>query len=174
MPDWKELFALSAPALETFIRGSAMYLGIFAMMRIVGKREGGSHALTDLLVIVLIAEAASHGMAGEARGISASLVLIATILFWSVALDALAWRFKPLGRLLKPGPSPLVRDGKLDRRALRRELMTQEELMAELRLHGITDLSEVARAYLENNGMVSVLRRDGKEADAPTKPPALG
>jgi uncharacterized membrane protein YcaP (DUF421 family) len=112
-------------------------------------------------------------MAGEARGITDSLVLVATILAWSVALDAIAYRWSAVAPVLKGRRSPLVVDGKIDERALRREFMQREELMAELRLHGITDVKSVARAYLEANGMVSVIRADGAPADGETKPRTL-
>lgn len=52
--------------------------------------------------------------------------------------------------------------------------MHREELMAELRLQGITDVREVARAFLETNGMVSVIRRKQEEAPGSPKPRATG
>jgi len=174
MPDWGELFRLSAPVAEILIRGTVMFLALFAMMRVVGKREAGAHSLTDLLVVVLVAEAAAHGMAGESRAIPDSVLLIATILFWSVALDALAYHWAPVARLLKSRPAPLIVDGEINQRALRREFMRRDEVMEQLRLHGITDVNEVARAYLEPNGMISVIRHDRGDVDAPPKPPAAG
>src|SRR3712207_9062797 len=113
MPDWGDLFRLSTPIAEIFARGTVMFLAIYAMMRVTGKRESGVHSLSDLLVVVLVAEAAAHGMAGEARGIADSLLLIATILGWSVAIDAIAYRWPPLRGLLKSVPSPLIVDGQL-------------------------------------------------------------
>ncbi|WP_224242545.1 DUF421 domain-containing protein [Hyalangium gracile] len=97
-----------------------------------------------------------------------------TIFAWSVALDALAYRFPALAPLLKSRPVPLIRDGQINQRALRREFMNREELMAELRMHGVTDVKDVARAYLEPSGMISVIRADRKEADSPAKPHAIG
>jgi uncharacterized membrane protein YcaP (DUF421 family) len=174
MPDWGEMFTLTAPITEIWVRGTVMFLALFAMMRVTGKREAGALSLTDLLVVVLVAEAAAHGMGGESRGIADSIVLIATILLWSVALDALAYRWAPLARLLKSRPSLLIADGQVNQRALRREFMRHDELMVQLRLHGITDVGTVARAYLEPNGMISVIRKDGAEVQDPPKPPVAG
>jgi uncharacterized membrane protein YcaP (DUF421 family) len=171
VPDWGELFRLQTPVAEIVVRGTVMFLSIFALMRVTGKREAGGHSLTDLLVVVLVAEAAAHGMAGESRGIADSVLLIATILFWSVALDALAYRWTPLARVLKSRPSPLIVDGRINERALRREFMRREELTEQLRLRGITDVRDVARAYLEPNGMISVIREDGAGVDDPPQRP---
>lgn len=179
MLDLTELFRLHTPVAEIVIRGSVIYLALFAMMRIIGKRESGALSLPDLLVVVLVAESASHGLASEAGGLLDSLLLVAVILLWSVALDALAWRWKPLARLLKSSPAPLIRDGRVDARAMRRELLSDDELTAQLRLHGVTDVRQVARAYLEPNGMISVIRaaedrEDDSNQDAPGRSPAAG
>lgn len=174
MPNWSEMFAFSAPVFELVIRGTIMFLVLFTLLRVVGKREAGVHSLTDLLVVVLVAQAAAHGMSTESRSIADSTVLIATILLWSVALDAIAYRWRPLGRLLKPAPSALVMDGVINQRALRREFMSRDELMAELRLHGVTDPSTVKRAYLEANGMISIVKTDPGELEEPPKPAVPG
>ncbi|MGW3679021.1 YetF domain-containing protein [Streptomyces prasinus] len=63
--------------------------------------------------------------------------------------------------------------GRLNRRAMRRELMTEEEVRAQLRLHGVDDLSDISRAYLEPNGMISIIRRGGGETDEPARPEIL-
>ncbi len=174
MPDWGELFRLSTPIAETFVRGTVMFLTLFAMRRVTGKREAGAHSLTDLLVVVLVAQAAANGLAGDYRGIPDGLLLVATILFWSVALDAITYRWPRLRSVLKSQPTPLIVDGEINQRALRREFMYRDELMEQLRLHGITDVRDVARAYLEPNGMISVIRKDAAEVDDPPKPPAMG
>ena len=174
MPDWSDVFRPSTPILEIIVRGTVMYLAIFVLMRIAGQREGGVHSLSDLLVVVLVATAASSGMSGDASGIMDSVLLIATILAWSVGMDAAAFRWPALRSVLKSKPSPLICDGVINERALRREFMDRDELMGELRLHGVTDVRQVARAYLETNGMVSVVRRDNGEVDEAGPPRAVG
>lgn len=174
MLDWAEVFRLRVPVGETLLRGTVMFLAIYAITRVVGKREAGAHSLTDLLVLVLVASAAAPGLAGDAKGVLDSLLLVATIFAWSVAIDAAAYRWPVLLPLLKSRAVPLIRDGKINERALRREFMQVEELMAELRLRGVTDVKDVARAYLEQNGMVSVIRADRAAPDDPPTPHIAG
>jgi uncharacterized membrane protein YcaP (DUF421 family) len=71
-------------------------------------------------------------------------------------------------------PVPLHRERRHPHRALRREFMRPEELTAQLRLHGVMDLRDVAQAYFEPNGMISVLRRDRPEVDDARRPSAAG
>src|SRR5690606_829741 len=98
-------------------------------------------------------------------------VLVATILFWSVALDAMSYRWPRFAAVAKARPEPLIRDGELNRKVMRREFMTHDEVLSQLRLHGITDPAEVKRADIEPNGMISVIRQDRAEPDAPPAPP---
>ena len=49
MPDWGDVFRLSTPFVEVLVRGTVMFLAIFALMRVTGQRESGVHSLTDLL-----------------------------------------------------------------------------------------------------------------------------
>ncbi|GAA3497972.1 DUF421 domain-containing protein [Streptomyces prasinosporus] len=170
MPDWNALFALSVPPLELLLRGTVTFLVLLAMMRVIGQRETGGLGISDVLLVVLVATAVDPSLVGESRSVSDGLLLAATIVFWSLVIDALSYRMPHLARVVKARPRPLVEDGRLNRRVMRRELMTEDEVMAQLRLHGVADLSEVTRAYLEPNGMISVIRRGEGEADGPDRP----
>lgn len=65
MPDWFEFFVPSLNLGELFLRGTVTYVGLMLLLRIVGRREAGGLGLTDLLVILLVVDAASIGMTGE-------------------------------------------------------------------------------------------------------------
>jgi uncharacterized membrane protein YcaP (DUF421 family) len=165
--DWEQMFAVDTPLLEIFLRGSLMYLGIFALLRII-RREAGSLGVADLLVIVLIADAAQNGMAGDYTSITDGFVLVATIVGWSYALDWLAYHSRFLERLIHPAPTPLVKDGQPQWRHLREQLITEDELRSHLREQGVDDLSKVRRAYMEENGQISVITYEGERHEAPT------
>ena len=87
-------------------------------------------------------------------------------MFWSVVMDALTYRWPRLTRLLKGRPRPLIVDGRLDRSAMRREFISEDELLAQLRTHGLTEISQVRRAHLEANGEISVIPRDGGDSSS--------
>ncbi len=70
MMDWAEIFRFSVPVGETLLRGTVMFLAIYAIARVAGKRETGTHSLTDLLVVVLVAEAARPALRESRRGCS--------------------------------------------------------------------------------------------------------
>ncbi len=156
-PDWYRLFGLDTPILEIFLRGSATYLGIFLLLRLVLRREGGTISTTDVLVVVLIADAAQNGMTGDYTSVTDGLLLVATILAWSYTLEWLAYRIKWMDKLVHPPALPLINEGKVDRRNLRKELITMEELMSSLRENGVDTIEEVKSARIEGDGQISVV-----------------
>ncbi len=160
MPEWDVVFSMTVPPLELVLRGTVVFLALIGVLRLAGRREAGGLGITDLLVVVLVVEAAGAGLRGDASSIADGAVLVGTVMLWSVLLDAASYRWPRLGTIVKARPRAVVRDGELDHRVLRRELMTRDEVLSQLRLHGVTDLGEVRRAYIEPNGMVSVIPYD--------------
>jgi uncharacterized membrane protein YcaP (DUF421 family) len=161
--DWHSVLMPDTPVLEIVFRGSVMYLSLFLLLRFL-RREAGALGITDLLVIVLVADAAQNGMAGEYRSISDGLILVVTLVTWSYALDWLSFKYVFFRRIIRPRRVTLVRDGQVMQDALDKEKISKDELMGEIRTHGIDDLRRVKRAYIESDGMVSVIT-DKQQAD---------
>jgi uncharacterized membrane protein YcaP (DUF421 family) len=157
--EWDQLFGFSVPPLELVVRGSAMYLFLWLLFRVVIKRRVGAIGMADLLVLVIIADAAQNGMAGTYTSITDAFVIVGTIVAWNHLLDWLNYRFAPLRQLLEPPPLLLIDHGRVLWRHLRIELISREELLSKLREHGITDPAEVEKAYLEPDGEISVIER---------------
>lgn len=159
-PDWAGMFSFSIAPLELIVRGTLMYWFIFVLLRIAGRRDIGSLGIADLLVLVLIADAAQNGMAGEYTTVLDGMVLVATLVGWAAIINRVTYWSPHLARVLTPDRVCLVRDGVMAKRSLRREYITVNELLAELRQHGVEDVSEVHRAYIEADGNISVLKRE--------------
>jgi uncharacterized membrane protein YcaP (DUF421 family) len=157
--DWGEIFGLSVSPWELIIRGSAMYLFLFVVFRVVIRRRIGAVGMADILILVIIADAAQNGMSGEYRSVTEGAILIGTIIFWNVAIDWLNYRVPALQDWLEAPPMLLVRDGRILHRNMRHEFITEQELKSKLREKGVDDLSQVATAYMESDGTVSVIKR---------------
>jgi uncharacterized membrane protein YcaP (DUF421 family) len=160
--DWKSIFLPDVPLLEIFLRGTLTYIVLFILLRVVLKRQTGSIGMTDLLLITLLADAAQNGMADEYKSVTAGFVLVATIIFWSYAFDWLSYRFDWFARLIEPPPLLLIKNGKILRRNMRKELITEDELMSQLREQGLDDPAKVKEAYMESDGQFSVVQHEQK------------
>jgi uncharacterized membrane protein YcaP (DUF421 family) len=166
--DWGQVFKFDTSPLEIFIRGTLVYLALFTMLRLVLRRESGSVGMSDILVIVLIADAAQNAMAGNYNSLPDGVLLVATILFWSFALNWLGYHVPFISKFVNPPPLVLVSDGQINRRNMRKELITEDELLSQLRQQGIEDLRNVKRAFMEGDGQISILKKD-QDTDAQKK-----
>jgi len=164
--DWHSVLVPTVGLLELVLRGSAMYLLVFAAMRIF-RREAGALSTADLLVVVMVADAAQNAMASDYHSVTEGVVLVGTIFAWNYGLDWLGYRFPAMQRLLNPPPLLLVADGRIHRRNLRAEMLTTADLAEHLREQGIEDVAEVRRCYLESDGHLSVIKRSTDDDGAP-------
>ncbi len=160
LPDWSSVLAFSLHPLELALRGTVMYWLLFLMFRFVLRRDAGSIGLADVLLVVLIADASQNAMAGEYRSIGDGVVLVGTIAGWNWVIDWAGYRSRLLRKFLQAPATLLVRDGQVLQASLRRELITRDELMGALHREGLTQLNEVARAWMESDGSITVVPRD--------------
>ena len=159
-------------ALEVFVRGSLMYLGLFTLIRTVIRRRMGSLAPSDLLVLMILSDAAQNGMTGQYNSVSDGLVLCATIVFWATAFDWLAFRFPWFRRVLEPEPLPLVEGGRFLHANMKHEMLGEKDVLSLLRESGVKDVHQVEQAYLEPDGKISVFRADEKDVKKPPETPS--
>jgi uncharacterized membrane protein YcaP (DUF421 family) len=157
--DWKSIFTPNISFLEIMLRGTVMYLALFILLRVILKRQTGTLGMTDLLLITLLADASQNGMAGDYKSLPEGIVLVATIIFWNYALDWLSFKSTLIQRLIEPPPLPLIKNGKLLRTNMRRELITEADLLGQMREQGISDISKVKAAYIESDGRISIIER---------------
>ena len=88
-------------------------------------------------------------------------MLVLTLVAWEYLIDWLAWRFPRLQPILTAPAVKLVENGAVVQETMRREMLTDEELMSQLRQNGIETLDQVRVARLEGDGRLSVLKRKG-------------
>ena len=157
--DWHQMFVPSGSLVELIVRGSLMYLMILAGFRIF-RRDAGSLSVSDLLVVVLIADAAQNGMAGEYKSLTEGVVIVATIFDWIYVIDWLAFRSRFMYWLLHPPSLLLIHNGQIQFRNLRSQLITKDDLLEQLREQGVESVSGVKKCFLESDGRMSVIRED--------------
>lgn len=155
--DWSQIFALEAPVLALIARSSALYFGLLLLVRIMPRRTGGELAMMDLIFVLLIAEAASHAL-GDFTSVGDGFVVIGTLVVWNWLVNMLSFRIPALERLLSAAPLEVIRDGRLLRRNMRREYLTEEELLSHLREEGIDQVEKVKSARIEGDGRISVVQ----------------
>lgn len=157
--NWHDMWVPSMSLLEMFLRGTATYWIIYICMRLF-RRGTGQLSISDLLLITMISDAAQNSMAGTYNSITEGAMLITTLVWWDYVIDWLGYNKMIFGKLGRPQPILLVRNGKLHRDNMAKELIDEEELKGLLRENGVDDYQKVKTCYLEPTGNLSVVLKD--------------
>ena len=157
--DWAAIFTPELSIAELLVRGVVMYLIVFALLRLVLRRQVGGIGTSDILVLVLVSEVAGQGFLPDSRSVVDAGIVIFVILCCSYAVEWLQFRVPAFERVMREPKLKLIEDGRLLRRNMRQEFVTEDELMAQLRKEGLEDCREIKSAYLEADGRVSIIRK---------------
>lgn len=139
------------------VRTIILYLIIIFGIRLLGKHQVGELEPAEFVLALIIADIASVPMQDYGIPLLMGIIPIVTLLCLSMILSLLTMKSLKLRAILSGVPSILIRDGKMDQKEMRRNRMTLDEVLEELRLQGYTDPSSVKYAILETNGQLSIL-----------------
>lgn len=150
--------------MEIVVRATVMFAIMYALLRLLGKRELGQLAPFELVVLIVMGDLVQQGITHNDVSLTGATLAIVTFGFWSALLAHLAFRSRKAENLLEGQPAVLIRAGKVLPANMKRHLITVPELEAEMRLAGIAQLREVAWGILETEGKISFIRQDDKPA----------
>ncbi|MDQ4123885.1 MAG: DUF421 domain-containing protein [Acidobacteriota bacterium] len=156
--DWKQLFTPDTPILESIVRGTVIYVSIFFLVRLLPNRQIGGIGMNDLLLVVLVASAATNSLTGDHKSIINGIIIVSTVILWSYVFNWLGFKFPSLQRVFQSAPKIVIKNGEIQRDVMNEELLTEEELKGKLRRHGTDDISKVQTAYIESDGQISVIK----------------
>ena len=149
-----------------FVRTIILYIFIIAGIRLMGKRQVGELEPSELVLALIIADLAAVPMQDFGIPLLSGIIPIFTLLAITMIISVVSMKSVKFRALICGRPSIIVENGKLKQAEMRKNRFTVDELMEELRMKGITDISTVKYAILETNGQLSVL------PFADQKPPA--
>lgn len=158
-----EIFALTKPLWEIAVRATVVYFAVILLVRAIPKRNAGHISPNDLLTLIVIGGIATDSIMGGSTSVGDLLLMILIIAGWGYVFDTVEYRFPALQGLFRD-PDELVDRGRLLRRNMRREMVTEEELMAVLRKEGVEEVCRVRSAALEADGEISVVLAEGSRA----------
>lgn len=140
-----------------FVRTIILYLLIIAGIRLMGKRQVGELEPSELVLALIIADLAAVPMQDFGIPLLSGIIPILTLLCITMIISVVTMKSIKIRALLCGRPSIIVENGKLHQEEMAKNRFTIDELMEELRMKGIADLSTIKYAILETNGQISVL-----------------
>ena len=147
--------------MDIALRGIVVFGFLYVLTRVIGRRELSSLEPFDLILLVILGDAVQQGLTQDDYSMTGALIAISTIAALQVFTSYLSFRFRRLRPVLDGEPIIVVDDGNLIERNLKRERITQEELMAEARAQQIESLDQIKWAVLETSGKISIIPKAG-------------
>ncbi len=144
--------------METVFRGIAIYLVLFVVIRLTGRRTLGEMAPFDFVLLLIVAETTQQALLGEDFSITNSILLIIT-LFTTDAFFSYVKQWSPrAARWMDGQATVLISLGHIDERALSRSRVSLEDVLeAARRQHGLERLDQIKFAVLEISGSISII-----------------
>jgi uncharacterized membrane protein YcaP (DUF421 family) len=145
--------------MDIVLRATVIFLALYLLVRLMGKRELGQMTPFELIVLVVIGDLIQQGVTQNDFSLTGAIIAISTIAFLALLFSWASYLWPWAERLLEGEPRVIVRDGEILTSNLRRNRLTVSEIESEMRLAGIASLDEVAWAILEPRGKISFVQR---------------
>jgi uncharacterized membrane protein YcaP (DUF421 family) len=135
-----------------------IYVALLALLRISGRRELAELTPMELLTMLLISETVSPALTGGDESVVGGLVAATTLIGLTVLSSVLVFRSRTAERVIEGKSSVLIRHGRVDEKVLRSERITNDELHAKLHQHGVLSVRDVAYAFIEADGDITIIK----------------
>jgi uncharacterized membrane protein YcaP (DUF421 family) len=148
------------PWVLLIVRSVVVYLFLMVALRLAGRRELGQMTTFDLILLLILSNAVQNSINAGDNSLGGGVVSAVTLLVINSIVGFLTYRIPFLERLIIGRPICIVRDGRVYKKALRRERITLEELRSALRKQNIMRISDCKKVVLEPDGTLTAQRQD--------------
>ncbi|MFN8634685.1 MAG: DUF421 domain-containing protein [Chloroflexota bacterium] len=164
-----DLFVPGTGLAEKIIRPIAVYVFLIVILRVGGRRELAQMNAFDLVVLLTLANAVQNAIIGDDNSLLGGMIGGATLVVLNLLVNWYLYRHPRLDRRIEGEPVMLVKDGRLLRKNLEHELITEEELLSVIHRQGVNDIESCAEVILETSGTISVLAHQPTETEVATQ-----
>lgn len=144
---------------ELVLRASAIFVFLFIVFRIWGKKHFGELTPFDFLLLLIMSEAVQNALIDDDKSVPAGFITVGTLMFLNIVLNKLVFHSRTAEKIIEGSPKVLIKDGRLNQKLMHKETITDRELHEALRMQGVMDVDEVFQATLEANGSISVVKK---------------
>lgn len=149
--------------LGIIFRTTVIYLVIWFLFRMMGKREVGELSVLDLVVSIMIGDIAVLSFEDLEKPFIRQTIPMFVLAFLQITLAFASLKSVKLRNFMDGKPQIIINQGKIDEKAMRRQRYNFDDLLTQLREQGIIDINEVQFAILETSGKLSVIKKSDEE-----------
>jgi uncharacterized membrane protein YcaP (DUF421 family) len=150
--------------MDLVLRSIFLFCFIYALTRLIGRRELSSLEPFDLILLIVLGDAIQQGLTQDDYSVTGAVLVIGTLALLQMCMSFLSFKFPRLRPVLDGEPVIVVEDGKPIDKNLRRERLTVEEIAAKARSQQIESLSDIKWAVLETSGQISFIKQGGDDS----------
>jgi uncharacterized membrane protein YcaP (DUF421 family) len=146
--------------LEVIIRTFVVYIFIIVAIRLFGKTELTQLSVFDLVFILLISNSVQNAMVGPDSTLAGGLIAAGSLFILNFIIKRISYKSPNFNKFLQGEPIMLVREGAILKQHLEKVKISEGELLAAMREHGVADVKDVDLAILEVDGNISILTKN--------------
>jgi uncharacterized membrane protein YcaP (DUF421 family) len=143
--------------MDIIVRATAVFLFVYLITRVVGRRELGSSEPFDLILLVVLGDLIQQGVTQSDNSVTGAILVISTFTLLTVAISFASVKLPRLRSVLDGEPLILIEDGRPNTANLRRQRLDLSEVLAEARLQQVAQMSDIQWAILESSGQISII-----------------
>jgi uncharacterized membrane protein YcaP (DUF421 family) len=162
---YQHMFHLPIPLLEKILRPIIVYLALILLLRVFGKRELAQLNPFDLVVLLSLSNTVQNALIGDDNSISGGLIGAFTLLGVNWLVVRLLYNSPRLERLVEGTDDTLILNGVIDHAAMKKEMLSQDELLAVIHRQGFDDFDQVEECTIGPSGQFYVRGRHPSEED---------
>jgi uncharacterized membrane protein YcaP (DUF421 family) len=147
--------------MEAVLRAAAIYLFLFIVFRIAGKRSLAEVTTFDFVLLLVIGEAASNALSNNDFSITSSAIVITTLIAIDILLSQITARSEFFAKVVDSVPLILIDDGELLKDRMKKVRISDGDILQYARdSHGLERLDQIKYAVLERSGGVSIIPKE--------------
>ena len=161
----RDMFLLSIPIAEKILRPLIVYIFLVLLLRVFGKRELAQLNPFDLVVLLSLSNTVQNAIIGDDNSVSGGIIGAFTLLFVNYVVVRYLFRHRRLDQIVEGKPAVLVKEGRICKKELAKELITIPELQTVVRRQGLEGIHEVESCILEPGGAFVIKRKCPSDED---------
>ena len=153
------MWELTVPWYDIVLRATLIYFFFFLLFRVIGKKHTGEFSRFDIILLLIISELVESAIIQDDKSLTAVFIGATTFIIISVLIDKIAFRSPKFEALINGEPVIIIRNGRLCLKELKKEEISEAELMEALHMNGLNDIEDIDYALLESNGKISIIKK---------------
>ncbi|MBE6607971.1 MAG: DUF421 domain-containing protein [Ruminococcaceae bacterium] len=146
---------------KLLVRTVIIYFILTVSMRIMGKRQLGEMELSELVTTLLLSEISAVPIVDFKIPLKRALIPVLLIISFEIIIPFISAKKRFIKKLVEGKPSYIIYRGELRLSEIKKNRISLDELICELREQGFFDISDIEYAILEPNGQLSILPKNG-------------